>query len=258
MPIGVVGAITPWNFPIAIPSWKLMPGARLRQHRRAQAGRATRRSLAERFVELLAEAGIPAGRRQHRPRLRRGRPATRLVRHPDVRVITLHRLARDGRRRHEGRRRHAQARPSRARRQERDHRHGRRRPRPRRRGDRLVGVRHERPALHGRLARDRRTRRSTASSQSRLVAAAEQMRLGPGWEDATDVGPLINAHGAREGRTPTPSIGTGRGREAPHRRRAGIDGDLGKGFYYRPTVFARRRPGRCGSRRRRSSARRRR
>ena len=25
MPIGVVGAITPWNFPIAIPSWKLMP-----------------------------------------------------------------------------------------------------------------------------------------------------------------------------------------------------------------------------------------
>ena len=25
MPIGVVGAITPWNFPIAIPSWKLAP-----------------------------------------------------------------------------------------------------------------------------------------------------------------------------------------------------------------------------------------
>src|SRR5438477_4870823 len=24
-PIGVVGAITPWNFPIAIPSWKLLP-----------------------------------------------------------------------------------------------------------------------------------------------------------------------------------------------------------------------------------------
>ena len=39
MPVGVVGAITPWNFPIAIPAWKLMPGARLRQHRRAEAGR---------------------------------------------------------------------------------------------------------------------------------------------------------------------------------------------------------------------------
>src|SRR6185312_1211949 len=24
-PIGVVGAITPWNFPVAIPSWKLIP-----------------------------------------------------------------------------------------------------------------------------------------------------------------------------------------------------------------------------------------
>src|SRR5919199_774940 len=25
MPIGVVGVITPWNFPIAVPSWKLAP-----------------------------------------------------------------------------------------------------------------------------------------------------------------------------------------------------------------------------------------
>src|SRR3990172_1233152 len=25
MPVGVVGAITPWNFPIAIPAWKLAP-----------------------------------------------------------------------------------------------------------------------------------------------------------------------------------------------------------------------------------------
>src|SRR6476659_4037921 len=25
MPIGVVGAITPWNFPIAIPAWKMAP-----------------------------------------------------------------------------------------------------------------------------------------------------------------------------------------------------------------------------------------
>ena len=38
MPIGVIGVITPWNFPIAIPSWKIAPGARLRQHRRLQAG----------------------------------------------------------------------------------------------------------------------------------------------------------------------------------------------------------------------------
>ncbi len=37
--VGVVGMITPWNFPIAIPAWKIAPGARLRQHGRVQAGR---------------------------------------------------------------------------------------------------------------------------------------------------------------------------------------------------------------------------
>ena len=37
-PIGVVGAITPWNFPIAIPVVEADPGARLRQHRRPEAG----------------------------------------------------------------------------------------------------------------------------------------------------------------------------------------------------------------------------
>src|SRR5207244_2694041 len=28
--------------------------------------------------------------------------------------------------------------------------------------------------------------------QSKLVAAAERLKLGPGWEDDTDVGPVIN------------------------------------------------------------------
>ena len=38
-PIGVVGIITPWNFPIAIPAWKIAPALCLRQHGRLQAGR---------------------------------------------------------------------------------------------------------------------------------------------------------------------------------------------------------------------------
>jgi aldehyde dehydrogenase (NAD+) len=29
-PLGVVGLITPWNFPIAIPGWKMAPRARQR------------------------------------------------------------------------------------------------------------------------------------------------------------------------------------------------------------------------------------
>ena len=38
-PVGVVGLITPWNFPIAIPAWKIAPALCLRQHRGVQAGR---------------------------------------------------------------------------------------------------------------------------------------------------------------------------------------------------------------------------
>ena len=38
-PVGVVGIITPWNFPIAIPAWKIAPALCLRQHGRLQAGR---------------------------------------------------------------------------------------------------------------------------------------------------------------------------------------------------------------------------
>jgi acyl-CoA reductase-like NAD-dependent aldehyde dehydrogenase len=36
-PLGPVAIITPWNFPIAIPAWKIAPGDRVRQHRRLQA-----------------------------------------------------------------------------------------------------------------------------------------------------------------------------------------------------------------------------
>ncbi len=36
-PLGVVGLIVPWNFPIAISSWKLGPALAMRQHGRAQA-----------------------------------------------------------------------------------------------------------------------------------------------------------------------------------------------------------------------------
>ena len=37
-PFGVVSIITPWNFPIAIPAWKIAPGPGLRQHRGVQTG----------------------------------------------------------------------------------------------------------------------------------------------------------------------------------------------------------------------------
>ena len=38
-PIGVVGLITPFNFPLAIPTWKMFPALRLRKRGDPQAGR---------------------------------------------------------------------------------------------------------------------------------------------------------------------------------------------------------------------------
>src|SRR6187399_2218374 len=60
MPVGVVGAITPWNFPIAIPSWKLCPALVCGNTVVLKPAEDTP-LLAERFVELLAEAGVPPG-----------------------------------------------------------------------------------------------------------------------------------------------------------------------------------------------------
>ena len=38
-PIGVAGIITPFNFPLAIPTWKMFPALRLRKRVHLQAGR---------------------------------------------------------------------------------------------------------------------------------------------------------------------------------------------------------------------------
>ena len=59
-PIGVVGAITPWNFPIAIPSWKIAPALVCGNTVVFKPAEDTP-LLGERFVELLADAGFPAG-----------------------------------------------------------------------------------------------------------------------------------------------------------------------------------------------------
>ena len=94
MPIGVVGVITPWNFPIAIPSWKIAP-ALICGNTVVFKPATDTPLLGERFVELLVEAGVARGRDQHRARRRRRRWAIALVRHPDVPGDHAHRLARD-------------------------------------------------------------------------------------------------------------------------------------------------------------------
>jgi betaine-aldehyde dehydrogenase len=86
-PIGVVGLITPWNFPLAIASWKLAPAL--------AAGNAVVLKPAEltpltalRFAELAAGAGLPEG--VLNVVVGPGRTCgQRLVEHPDVGKIAF-------------------------------------------------------------------------------------------------------------------------------------------------------------------------
>src|SRR5439155_2651170 len=59
-PIGVVGVITPWNFPFAIPSWKLMP-ALVAGNTAVFKPAGDTPEMAWRFAEVFEEAGLPAG-----------------------------------------------------------------------------------------------------------------------------------------------------------------------------------------------------
>ncbi len=59
-PIGVAGCITPWNFPLAIPSWKIFPALLCGNTVVFKPAMDTPKT-AHTFVEILIEAGIPEG-----------------------------------------------------------------------------------------------------------------------------------------------------------------------------------------------------
>jgi len=60
VPIGVFALITPWNFPIAIPGWKIFP-ALICGNTVVFKPSSDTSVCAARFVEALAEAGLPKG-----------------------------------------------------------------------------------------------------------------------------------------------------------------------------------------------------
>ena len=60
MPVGVVGMIAPWNFPMAIPSWKLFPALVCGNTCVIKPGEDTPLSTYN-LVEALVEAGLPDG-----------------------------------------------------------------------------------------------------------------------------------------------------------------------------------------------------
>lgn len=59
-PLGVVACITPWNFPVAIPTWKIAPALVAGNTVVFKPATATP-ATAVRLVEIFQEAGVPAG-----------------------------------------------------------------------------------------------------------------------------------------------------------------------------------------------------
>jgi aldehyde dehydrogenase (NAD+) len=239
MPIGVVGVITPWNFPIAIPSWKIAPALVCGNTVVFKPATDTP-ALGERFVELLVEAGVPAGvvNVVHGGG---GAVGERLVQHPDVPVITL-----------TGSRETGVAVMKAA-------------------ADNLKRVHLELGGKNAVIVLDDADldlaaegiiwsafgtsgQRCTAASrvvvheqvygelQSKLVAAAEKMRLGPGWEPDTDVGPVINERALEKIHSYT-GIGRDEGAKVLTGGEIATGDGLENGFYYRPTIFADVEPG---------------
>ncbi len=230
MPVGVVGAITPWNFPIAIPAWKLCPALVCGNTVVLKPAEDTP-LLAQRFVDLLHDAGLPEGVVQivHGYGEEAG---DALVRHPDVPVITF-----------TGSRETGVLVTKNA-------------------ADQLKHVHLELGGKNAIIVMDDADldlavdgivwsafgtagQRCTAASrvivhrgvygalQSKLVERAERLTIGAPWEDDTQIGPVINEAAVEKIHSYT-EIGKGEGAKLL----TGGERVEGHGFYYRPTVFA--------------------
>jgi alpha-ketoglutaric semialdehyde dehydrogenase len=87
MPLGVAALITPWNFPLAIPAWKLFPALICGNTVILKPAEDTPHT-AVKFVEILNEAGVPPGV----VNLIHGRgeeAGAALVRHPEVQLVSF-------------------------------------------------------------------------------------------------------------------------------------------------------------------------
>jgi acyl-CoA reductase-like NAD-dependent aldehyde dehydrogenase len=231
-PIGVAGIITPWNFPMAIPCWKIMP-ALVTGNTVVFKPASDTPHCATLLVELMAEAGFPAGT----VNLVTGSGAEvggTIVDSPDVPVISFTGSSATGKRIAE------------------------------RAARRLKRVSLELGGKNGivvladadlELATDgilwsafgTTGQRCTAASRviverqvlgdllGRLETRAARLRLGAGANPTTDVGPLING-AAIDKVASYIEIGRVEGELVTGGGRA-TDGDLANGHFFAPTIF---------------------
>ncbi|MDF2734776.1 MAG: aldehyde dehydrogenase [Chloroflexota bacterium] len=232
-PIGIAGIITPWNFPMAIPCWKIMP-ALVTGNVVIFKPASDTPHCATLLVELMAEAGFPPGV----VNLITGGGAEvgdAIVDNPDIGVISFTGSSTTGR------------------------------SISVKAGQRLKRLSLELGGKNGvvvlkdadlDLAADgilwsafgTTGQRCTACSRvivdrvvaepllERLETRARKLRLGSGLDETTDVGPLINADAVDKVASYI-DIGNGEGELVTGGGRA-TTGDLTHGHFFEPTIFA--------------------
>lgn len=233
-PVGVVGVITPWNFPIAIPTWKMFPALVAGNTIVFKPASDTPLS-ALRLVEILYEAGLPEGvvNIVFGPG---GTVGEALLHHPDVAVISFTGSTESGR--------HVAIEAAKS----------LKRVSLEMGGKNAVIVMDDADldlAVEGILwsAYGTTGQRCTACSRvivhrdarqpllDRLVQRIEALRLGDGLDENVDVGPVINRSQLEKIHRYT-EIGKAEGATLVTGGSIADTGELAQGTFYRPTLFA--------------------
>lgn len=234
VPIGVVAAITPWNFPLAIPTWKLIPALVAGNTVVFKPAEDTP-LMAQRLVEILLEAGLPEGV----VNLVQGigeEAGAALVAHPDVNLVSFTGSCETGREVAKVCAEHFK------------------KVSLEMGGKNPIIVMDDADldlALEGAVwgAFGTTGQRCTAASRlivhravlreftDRLVERAEKLRLGDGLLPTTDVGPLINAAQLARVHSYT-EIARQEGVRILTGGHIYTEGECAKGFFYAPTIFA--------------------
>ncbi|HLT19065.1 MAG TPA: aldehyde dehydrogenase family protein [Thermomicrobiales bacterium] len=237
-PIGVVGMITPWNFPLAIPTWKMMPALITGNTIVWKPASYTSR-MAVKLVEILEECGIPEG--VVNLVLGTGEEVgAAIVEHPDVPLISFTGSNDVGRQTAvECAKRGKQVSLEMG-------------------GKNAIIVLDDADvdlAVDGILwsAFGTSGQRCTAASRviadqsvagnlvEALAARAGGMKLGYGLDETVDVGPVVSRSQLERVHSYI-SVGTGEGAQLVVGGEIASDGELDRGYFHTPTIFANARP----------------
>src|SRR5450759_3251017 len=222
-PVGVVAAITPWNFPIAIPGWKILP-ALIAGNAVVFKPASDTAILGIELVRLFEEAGLPAGVLS----VITGPGDTvceALISHPAVRVVTFTGST------EAGRRVSALVAP------------GLKKVSLELALDGVIwsafGTSGQRCTACSRLIVQRGIHRELVD---RLAKRTEALRLGDGLLETTDVGPVINRR-SLERIHHYVQIGCAEGAVLRSGGRIATEGALAEGNFYVPTLLDQVNPG---------------